>query len=989
MKPFLLITFFALCTVPALCQSVRGRVLSADGGEALPGAAVIVRDRNAWCVSDANGRYELSGIGGGEVTAEVVLLGYARQTIRLNLANDTISLDIRMKADNLKLDEVVVTAQRGSEIGTSYSIDRTTLEHSQSVNISDISALLPGGKTPTGDNNLASSDNRLALRAESNESGNAAFGTAVEVDGIRLGNNANAEETSSIDTRSLSTTNVASVEVVTGIPSVEHGDLSNGMVRIRTLSGQTPLAVELMMSPNTKQASASKGLRFSGGGTLNASYDFTRSVSDLASPHKAYLRNAMQLKYSRVVKTDGGSLAFGVNASGNIGGLNTDADPDAFVDTYTKQHDRSFTLGANVRWLIAKPWITGLEAQAAVSYADRQTRTKTNESSASMTPNIHATEEGYYIGSTYDDDPDASIILTPAGYWYLTKVSDNKPLAVSAKIKANLNKTFGETTNTVMIGAEWQRTSNEGRGVYYTDMRYAPTWREYRYDDRPAMNTVSAYAEDKLIWPIGQMKLTVVAGLRSDVASVEGSDYGTVCSFSPRANVRLSLVEHGRGTVRDLSLHGGWGRAVKLPSFQVLYPDPSYADVLAFTAATQADGTTFYAYYTHPETPRYNRDLKWQYANQTEIGFDMNLSGVRMTVSAYRNKTYRPYLRALEYTGLTYSYTSVAAAEACTIDAENRIYSIDQSTGIVTVTDASGEKEAETLEAVNRTRLMSNAYYTNGSPVVRTGIDFIIDMPKIKAINTVLRVDGKYYHFKSLDQTMMQWAPSSQNGSDGEPFKYVGYYVGVLQSSVPDAGSSASTATVANGREKDKLNLNLTVTTHIPRLRLVVSAKLESTLMDHSRYLCKNTDGVARGYASTEQSDYFSTDTDVSAGDKYVVVYPRYYADFSAGGELLPFAERFAWARDNDSKLYADLRSLVLQSSTRYYMNKCRVSAYCSANLRVTKEIGDHVDLSFYAINFFNNMASVEESNTRRETTLYDSSYIPQFYYGMTMKVKL
>jgi len=55
----------------------------------------------------------------------------------------------------------------------------------------------------------------------------------------------------------------------------------------------------------------------------------------------------------------------------------------------------------------------------------------------------------------------------------------------------------------------------------------------------------------------------------------------------------------------------------------------------------------------------------------------------------------------------------------------------------------------------------------------------------------------------------------------------------------------------------------------------------------------------------------------------------------------------------------------------------------------VTKEIGDHVSVSFYANNFFRNMKKVHASQTNLDTSLFGSSYIPSFYYGLSLRLKL
>ena len=69
------------------------------------------------------------------------------------------------------------------------------------------------------------------------------------------------------------------------------------------------------------------------------------------------------------------------------------------------------------------------------------------------------------------------------------------------------------------------------------------------------------------------------------------------------------------------------GKAVKLPSFEMLYPWETYVDRLAFAPGAMADGTTYYAYHTHPVLPVYNPELQWQYSIMREAGMDIRLKG--------------------------------------------------------------------------------------------------------------------------------------------------------------------------------------------------------------------------------------------------------------------------------------------------------------------------------------------------------------------------
>lgn len=220
--------------------------------------------------------------------------------------------------------------------------------------------------------------------------------------------------------------------------------------------------------------------------------------------------------------------------------------------------------------------------------------------------------------------------------------------------------------------------------------------------------------------------------------------------------------------------------------------------------------------------------------------------------------------------------------------------------------------------------------------------------------------------------------------SDGSPYQYIGYYKGSSATST----SYSADASVGNGAISSEVNLNATVTTHIPKVRMIVSLRVECSLYNYHRTLSEYENGT-RGYVVENSSDYFGTPYDGTSRDKIVIVYPEYYSTWDEPGTLIPFAEKFAWAKQNDTNLYNDLAKLVVRSNYAYLMNPNNISSYYSANLSVTKEIGDHVSVSFYANNFLNNMSKVKSSQTGIESSLFGSGYIPSFYYGLSLRIKI
>ncbi len=952
---FFVIIFCQMAMLHAQQITIAGRVTDEETQKPIEFASILMKENGLWAITGADGSFHIKNIPAGKVVLTIQCLGYATRQIALDINKDIPRLRINLKQENLKLDEVTVTAKRkDNESTTSYTIDRAALDQQQLLNVSDIATLLPGGKTV---NATLMSDNRMALRSGSQEKGSPSFGTAIEVDGMRLDNNATAGETAGASTRTISSSNIESIEIVTGIPSVEYGDLSNGVVKVNTRKGKSPFIVEGKLNQHTQQIALNKGFDLgSRSGVLNASFEHARSFSNAASPHTAYQRNILSLNYMNIFMRETTPLTLNIGLTGNIGGYNAEADPDNELDDYSKSRDNNLRAHFELNWLLNKKWITNLSLRGSLSTVDRKSEDYTHTNSATTLANLHAMEEGYFIATNYDSNPNAPIILGPTGYWHVKQFNDSKPINGSLRLKADWTRRFDKMMSRLMLGAEYTGSRNNGQGSYYDDLRYAPTWREYRYDDLPALNNIALYAEEKISIPTSKLStLEITAGLRDDITIINGSEYGTVSSLSPRFNGRYTFWKNRRKrVVSELVLHAGWGKSVKLPSFQVLYPSPSYYDIEVFRSPSTANNTTVSAWYTRPSKALYNPDLKWQYTNQTDIGIEMNIKGTRMSLSAFHHRTYNPYMATTEYTPFSYFYTPVSALEGLTIPTDGRTYTIDPTTGTVTVSSADGSSAV--VPNNERRFYLSNTRYINASPLDRYGLEWIIDFKQFKALNTSLRFDGNYYYYKSEDETLfasMHNSNTKMTGT-GEPYQYIGWYRGTN-------GTSTAQTSIANGAISKTLNLNTTITTHIPKIRLIMALRIESTLYSYRKNL------------SNFEGD----------------VYPEYYTTWDAPDTKIPFAEKFQWAKDNDATLYNDLQNLVVHPNTAYVMNANRISAYYSANLSVTKEIGDHVSISFYANNFFNNMKTVHSSQTDLDASLFSSSYIPSYYYGLSLRLKL
>ena len=954
--------------------SVTGTVVGEQKHDAIPYATVVVVGSGIGSITNDKGVFVIENLSPGKYSFKVQCLGYADKSFTITLTDkDITGVRVQLPEMSLALDEVTVTARRKADATTTYSIDRTALDHIQGVSISDITSLLPGEQTNKS-RGLTSSQT-ITLRGTSQEMGNPDFGTAIEMDGVRLSGNSSV--TGGTDTRNINVSNVERIDVISGVPSVEYGDFTNGIVKVITRKGKTPLTADISIRPHTQTYAIGKGVRLGrNGGFLNLSYERAKSIADMASPYTSYIRNAFGVRYSNTFSTRNDkqlSLDFGVN--GNIGGMNTESDPDAFKDTYTKTRDNAINANLSFKYSINSPWLTDLRWGATLSYSDNKYRQRTNRSASAMEPSIHSLENGYFVASRYDDNPDAPIILLPTGYWYLTEFDDSKPLRYSAYLKARWSHRFGSISSNLLAGAEWKGEENAGRGQYYDDMRYAPTWREYRYDGVPMMNNISAYAEEEVTIPFSGSRLQVKAGVRSDNTILSGSEYGTVGSISPRFNVRYTFAESRTAFVEGITLRAGWGKAVKLPSFEILYPRPIYNDRIAFAPGSMSDGTAYYAYHTEVVRPMYNDNLRWQYNVMREGGADIRMKGMNLSLSVFYNTMYRPYTASREYMPFDYSFTDQTALNGCPIPSADRQFNIDQNTGVVTVSDKTGRHPSQVLGGKTINDFKTSPYYANGSSSSRFGIEWVLDFDKIRSINTSFRLDGKYYHYKGVDERI-DASRSTLRTTDGQPNKYIGYYVGG--------------ASIYNGFETDRLNVNFTAVTHVPKIRMIFSLRLEGTFIN-TRQNLSEYGGGDRSFVIDSQQDNFpgTSGGSIYDGNHYVASYPLYYVSRDDMSTKVPFMEKYLWASKNDPKLYSDLSALVVKSSTGYMFREQGYTPYFSANINVTKEIGDFLTLSFFANNFFYSMQKVKADHTGTHESLYNSGRISPFNYGLSVKIKL
>ena len=938
---FALLLLFCSSQASAAVRSfgIGGKVLSADDRKPLPAVVVAVDGTDNWAVTDSEGVFRLNHVSEGHHLIVMQLLGFVDYKLEIDVTAERDDIVALMRPDNLKIDEVVVTAQNKSDgMSTDRIIGKKALEHLQMNSISDVASLLPGASTANPD---LTTNNIISIRDGGVTAGNASFGTAIEVDGVRLSSNASFATPSGVGTRSVATANVESVEVIAGVPSAEYGDIGTGIVKVHTAKGRTPWNIVLSTNPRTKSASLAKGFALGKGrGTINTSLEYAYATKDLMSPYESYTRRSLTLAYNNTFRK---VWRFSLGVTGNIGGMNTKSDPDANTGRKERDRDNSIRVRTSIEWLLNRSWITNIVLEGSASYADNKNTLVEPVSTGSKQPAAHSVEQGYAFADILPEN------FTRRRY------IDSKEMDYNVKLRAAWNRKWSDVRSNLKLGLAWTANGNVGRGEYYDKPTYAPDgYRPRPYSDYPFMHNLALFVEEKLSIPLGRkdFSLQIMAGLRGEKTIIRNASYKHTATLSPRLNAKLLLGEH-------VTLRGGWGFAEKLPSFYILYPQQQYRDIRVFDAAYGDNNV--YAFYTEPYKQTHNPSLRWQRNRNSEVGIDLQWGDMSISLTGYFNKTRLPYKLTTEYAPFTYRVSQKPDGYSFPAKSE---FDIDRNTGIVRVRDAEnpngGWTEMTTL-VINET-FVGTTKQDNGSDIERCGAEMVIDFPQIEAIRTQFRLDGAYNYTKYINTDLSWYYPAglSHTSVPNKSYQYAGIYV-----------NTPTTSATYNGRKTHTLSMNLTSTTHIPAIRMIITLRLEAMLVKRMQNLS--------WYNGSEYAFNVSADSktpiggSVADGDNYTAIRPLYYMDTT--GAIHPFTDVEAGK--------AEFSNLILRSNNTYQYNRDGYDPYFSANLSITKEFGDHVSLSFYANNFTNSRKAV-----RSYATGVAAIFTPDFYYGLSLRLK-
>ncbi len=809
--------------------SLRGRVVEAeDESKPIEFATVLVLPQEVGVVTNSKGEFLFNQLSPGRVNVKIDFLGMESIDTTFTLAPGSYNdLTFRMQESSFRLLEITVVAQE-SKAGraTSSTVSRQAMDHLQTSSLQDIMQLLPGGIT-TGEGGLNEAKtftirslgaNRLndGIPIPTEAANMNRLGTAIVIDGAPLSNNANLQTlspsisgggavvgggsspNSGLDIRSISTDNIESVEVIRGIPSVEHGDLTSGAVLIKSKAGREPLTIRFKTDPNIYQTSVSKGVSLGEErGNLNVSGDYAYSVSDVTESYAYYQRATARAMYSNLF----GDLSSNTSLDFSLGKDTREMNPDdQRSQLETGSRDVGLRFNTNGTWNINKGWLSNVKYTLSGSYRDKHSFSQQllgNAFAAYSMSNTDGAVLSNRPGQEVYDINGNELTNIPAGEnnLYATYLPNEyfsrydiygKEVNLFANLNASFLKTAGNVTNRILVGTSFKTDGNLGDGKVY-DLNNPPhrvlsaensSPRPRKYSSIPFVNQLSLYAEENLSWRINRRELIAQAGIRYD--NINGKN-----AFSPRTNLSFELLPN------KLWLRGGVGVTAKAPTVFYLYPENAYFDFVHFNtlnASAIPEEEQLFLSSTRVFNTE-NRELKIATNNKQEVGADFRTNGMRFSVTAYNEQ-------------LKNGYRLATTLDSYRLLEYKRYEAAVQNAGEIPTLQESEEHNI----------FVSYATPTNDSRSHNRGVEYDFDFGRVNAIRTSFVLNGAY--MRSTDWNEGHSFSNLRNLNALE--RNVGVY---------EKGKEK--------HERERLTSTLRVTHNIPSIGFVVTATAQVSWLNN------------------------------------------------------------------------------------------------------------------------------------------------------------
>ena len=838
----------------AHAQSVRARVVDAVGGQPLVGAWIRMEAQTPQtAVTDNDGWFVIKADTARAARCVISYLGY--QTLKTALRQGAV---YRLSASATLLRDVVVTATEGKGLTASSRISRHALQHLQPSSFADVLELLPGGMA--ADPSLTQ-PNIIALRETgrpSSQYNTSSLGTSFLIDGAPISTNADlqfingawdTQATSrdftnmGVDMRAIATDDVEEIEVVRGIPGVEYGDLTSGLVKVRRRRGGHALQARFKADMESKLLHVAKGLEWGDKRwTLNLSADWLKACADPRNLLEQYQRLSFSVRGGHQWQTERRKWRADLNIDYSGSFDDDDIDPELNYggqDSYKSDRNRyaaSFAL--NSAALSANDWWRGMDAMMAFSL----------EKNVLERTRLVQVDHDQPAALTQEEGESQAILIYPYKYTGWHKV-DGRPMNAFAKVSADFSAPIPWMKNTLKLGLNWQLDKNFGEGQIFDP--YFPLYaglstRQRKYSDVPAEIQLAEFLEASVSIPVGRHQFKMDAGLRGTTMMGLASDYDMQGRhyLDPRANAgwQFAPITLGSHPLAVL-LRGGWGLHTKMPTVDQLYPERLYVDMVEMNywhKDRDKQAVWLQTYIVDPTNYALKpaRNTKW------EVGTDITWHGHRLSLTYFRENMESGFRSMTDYQPYTYKWYDTSGIDHNALTAAPDIALLPYET-------------RQVLRGVSRTE--------NGSQTLKQGWEYTYSSPRWPALATRLTISGAW--FKSTYRNSKVTQEHVSRTVAGSNVELVGLYDD------------------DDGYIREMWNTNFTFDTDVERLALGFSASAQCMWYTAQQHLHKEARPTA--YITQDGTVHPFTDADALDAQKQFLI--RTYNNSMEERQTAPF----------------------------------------------------------------------------------------------------
>lgn len=801
--PTLLITLLlCLSSLWLYAQSFSGKVLDPTDNSPLPGVAVQIVETEQWAVTDSDGFFRFSRLGRGRYTLSFRALGYQSASFGIEVETEQTSNPqlFTLQPMSMELETVTITA-REAPIGSVSQLDGYALKHTQPVSLADVLQLVPGQLAANPElGNVAQFTIRQAPAGGAAQRMNA-LGTALVMDGAPVSNNANLQANVNIlnstagslppftsvagrgpDLRQIPADLIESVEVIRGVPSARHGDLTSGAVLVNTKVGAYRPRALLRVNPTVTQFSAGAGKTFGPRQTMNAELDITSALDDPRDDLNRYSRANLQMGWATRLN-DRLSLSHRLTLFSTFD--ETRRGPaDDMAQRSNFNRERGLRFNSQGKWKTERAWLSDVQYTFSLSWQHQQSY--------------------FQELVTRDIFPvtDATSDTTRAGEFgrsaYLNQTTvDGRPLNLYFRIEAGQPPLRLMGNHRAVWGMEWRHDSNAGNGRQFDPK--TPPRQNYSMGDRPrsfseipALNQYAFYLTDRWSTLLGDKSLLIEWGFRLDLmnrppqpelAAQQKAELFVVPA--PRLNAALEIW-------RNWQIRAGYGVMAKMPTLSYLYPNPVFFDLINFNYFAPRPEERLVIMTTRRIVPD-TSPLRPYRSQKAEVGIDHRGApgGWEVSVSAFQERM----------TDAMQILRQITPLETQRFRAEEF---------------PPGRPPVLHPEPVRTDTFMAPYDRPQNNLAIRNkGVDFNIQTPQIEAIRTAINLNGALLHTRSWQTTPFL---------DANRAIFSNQFAGRIPLFAE-----------GQGQESVRLNTSLRLIHHIPALKFIVSGLVQTIWIEQNR----------------------------------------------------------------------------------------------------------------------------------------------------------